>query len=189
MYVSIPTVESWPTPNYINPQTRGDSVLIIHSTLYSLVVIVVGLRIYTRIWISRSFGLDDVFILIAMVLQQSTLLETLHTKILSVTNNNPCGPNAACPVEIRLEPTCLGRPALHCCHRRKVFALKSNLVCHGKHLYSALHALPNSENPSKRIRKTSEHHSLCHSVDEYRLFGFCYCCDFSMQVWISSLVS
>jgi hypothetical protein len=26
-------------------------------------------------------------------------------------------------------------------------------------------------------------------VDEYRLFGFCYCCDFSMQVWISSLVS
>ena len=77
MYVSIPTVESWPTPNYINPQTRGDSVLIIHGTLYSLVVVVVGLRIYTRICISRSFGLDDMFILLAMVPQQSTILEKL----------------------------------------------------------------------------------------------------------------
>ncbi|PMD15777.1 hypothetical protein NA56DRAFT_663535 [Hyaloscypha hepaticicola] len=67
MYVSIPTVESWPTPNYINPQTRGDSVLIIHGTLYSLVVVVVGLRVYTRMCISRSFGLDDMFILLAMI--------------------------------------------------------------------------------------------------------------------------
>lgn len=67
MYVSIQTVETWPTPNYINPETRGNSVIIIHSILYTLVIGVVGLRIFTRTWISRSFGADDTLILIAMV--------------------------------------------------------------------------------------------------------------------------
>ncbi|KAN0120355.1 hypothetical protein V8E51_002563 [Hyaloscypha variabilis] len=67
MYVSIQTVESWPAPNYIDPETRGNSILIINSILYTLVVGVVGLRIFTRTCISRSFGADDAFILVAMV--------------------------------------------------------------------------------------------------------------------------
>jgi hypothetical protein len=67
MYVSIETFKTWPTPNYLNPETRGNSVILIHSILYTLVVAVVGLRIFTRTRISRSFGTDDTFILIAMV--------------------------------------------------------------------------------------------------------------------------
>lgn len=67
MYVSIQTFETWPKPNYINPETRGNSVIIIHSILYSLVVVVFGLRIFTRARISRCFGADDTFILIAMI--------------------------------------------------------------------------------------------------------------------------
>ncbi|KAE9369204.1 hypothetical protein N431DRAFT_485162 [Stipitochalara longipes BDJ] len=67
MYLSVETLESWPTPNYVNPETRGPGVIYINSILYSLVVAVVGMRTYTRLFISRSFGLDDTFILIAML--------------------------------------------------------------------------------------------------------------------------
>ncbi|KAE9380981.1 hypothetical protein N431DRAFT_459885 [Stipitochalara longipes BDJ] len=67
MYVSVQTFETWPAPNYIDPETRGNSVIAIHCILYTLVVGVVGLRIFTRTCISRSFGADDTFILIAMV--------------------------------------------------------------------------------------------------------------------------
>ena len=58
---------SWPTPNYANPVTRGDALLIVNSVLIALVVITVGLRLYTRLIIKRWFGLDDVFILLALV--------------------------------------------------------------------------------------------------------------------------
>jgi hypothetical protein len=67
MYLSLQTLESWPTPNYTNPETRGPGVIYINSFLYPLVVAVVGIRTYTRLFISRTFGLDDTFILIAMV--------------------------------------------------------------------------------------------------------------------------
>lgn len=58
---------TWPTPNYVNPPTRGDALLIVNSILIALVAIVVGLRMYTRIIIKRWFGLDDIFILVALV--------------------------------------------------------------------------------------------------------------------------
>ncbi|KAF2632747.1 hypothetical protein BU25DRAFT_453933 [Macroventuria anomochaeta] len=58
---------TWPKPNYANPVTRGDALLIVNSILIALVVITVGLRMYTRIIIKRWFGLDDVFILLALV--------------------------------------------------------------------------------------------------------------------------
>lgn len=58
---------SWPKPNYTHPETRGDALVIINSILIALVVIVVGLRLYTRLRIKRWFGLDDIFILLALV--------------------------------------------------------------------------------------------------------------------------
>lgn len=66
----LPPVEvllQWPTPNYTNPVTRGDALLIVNSILITLVIITVGLRLYTRLVIKRWFGLDDVFILLALV--------------------------------------------------------------------------------------------------------------------------
>jgi hypothetical protein len=65
---------TWPTPNYVNPPTRGDALLIVNSILIALVVIVVGLRMYTRLIIKRWFGLDDIFILVALVCLQRDLL-------------------------------------------------------------------------------------------------------------------
>jgi hypothetical protein len=60
-------LEDWPTPNYIDPVTRGDALLIVNSIFISLVIVTVGLRLYTRLVIKRWFGLDDIFILLAMV--------------------------------------------------------------------------------------------------------------------------
>jgi hypothetical protein len=58
---------SWPTPNYENPVTRGNALVIVNSIFIGFVVITVGLRIYTRLVIKRWFGVDDVFILLALV--------------------------------------------------------------------------------------------------------------------------
>jgi hypothetical protein len=88
MYVSIQTFETWPKPNYINPETRGNSVIIIHSILYTLVVVVVGLRIFTRARISRCFGADDTFILIAMASQKLSHI-TASPPPLHLHSSNP----------------------------------------------------------------------------------------------------
>lgn len=82
MYISPETIAAWPTPNYTHPQTRGSSVIVIHSILYTIVLGVVSLRIFTRLCISRSFGYDDTFILFATVSPtplSSVCLPTLKT--------------------------------------------------------------------------------------------------------------
>lgn len=60
-------LSSWPESNYINPETRGPAEIITVSVLLALVTILLGLRVYTRLWISKGFGLDDVLILLAYV--------------------------------------------------------------------------------------------------------------------------
>jgi hypothetical protein len=58
---------SWPTPNYDDPITRGDAGKIVGITLTVLVALILVVRIYTRLRVVRSFGLDDILILIAFV--------------------------------------------------------------------------------------------------------------------------
>ncbi|KAF2031315.1 hypothetical protein EK21DRAFT_63495 [Setomelanomma holmii] len=58
---------SWPTPNYEDPVTRGNALVIVNSIFIGLVVITVALRLYTRLVIKRWFGLDDCFILVALL--------------------------------------------------------------------------------------------------------------------------
>lgn len=65
---------TWPTPDYIDPPTRGDALLIVNSIFITLVIVTVSLRLYTRLAIKRWFGLDDVFILLALV---QSLLSTM----------------------------------------------------------------------------------------------------------------
>jgi hypothetical protein len=66
MYLSLDVIATWPMPNYVDPVTRGPALIIMHLILYPLVLCIVGLRTFTRLRISGSFGLDDVFILLAM---------------------------------------------------------------------------------------------------------------------------
>jgi len=65
----IPTdvLSSWPKPNYIDPETRGNSVIIITVFLLVTSLIVVVARLYTRAVIKKSFGFDDTFIALSMV--------------------------------------------------------------------------------------------------------------------------
>ncbi|PVI02321.1 hypothetical protein DM02DRAFT_488688, partial [Periconia macrospinosa] len=58
---------SWPNPNYIDPETRGNSSIIINLVFISLAVITVLLRLYTRIFIKRWFGNDDFLIVLALI--------------------------------------------------------------------------------------------------------------------------
>ncbi|OAL06061.1 hypothetical protein IQ06DRAFT_75060 [Phaeosphaeriaceae sp. SRC1lsM3a] len=58
---------SWPTPNYDNPVTRGPTLVIVNYILAVITIITVGLRLYTRTVIKRWFGIDDVFIILALI--------------------------------------------------------------------------------------------------------------------------
>jgi hypothetical protein len=65
--VPLDVILSWPAPNYVDPERRGPALVIINSILLPLALVVVGLRLYTRLRISQSAGLDDVFIALASV--------------------------------------------------------------------------------------------------------------------------
>jgi len=60
-------IASWPTPNYVDPVMRGPANIIITLIFFPLVLLIVGVRIYTRLRISRSFGADDWLILLCLV--------------------------------------------------------------------------------------------------------------------------
>jgi hypothetical protein len=58
---------SWPKPNYVDPARRGPALVVVNSLLLPVAMAVVGLRLYTRLVICRSAGLDDLFIALAVV--------------------------------------------------------------------------------------------------------------------------
>ncbi|RHZ62348.1 hypothetical protein CDV55_105770 [Aspergillus turcosus] len=57
---------TWPTPNYVDPRTRGNGALIVNIVCLSFAFVVTLLRLYTRLKITCSPGLDDVLIVIAL---------------------------------------------------------------------------------------------------------------------------
>lgn len=58
---------TWPTPNYHDPVTRGNAVLVASIVLVIFSTIVTALRVYTRLRITCTSGLDDIMILIGLV--------------------------------------------------------------------------------------------------------------------------
>ncbi|QSZ37460.1 hypothetical protein DSL72_008558 [Monilinia vaccinii-corymbosi] len=67
MYYPPEPMVNWPAPNYENPVTFGPILYIVHAVLYPLAVIMLGLRTYTRLYITKSFGLDDILALISII--------------------------------------------------------------------------------------------------------------------------
>ena len=65
--IPLEVIASWPPGNYTNPETRGNGLIIVNAVLMSLVTFVVFLRLYVRIYLLRWFGIDDLFIIIALV--------------------------------------------------------------------------------------------------------------------------
>lgn len=67
MHPDLAVIQSWPKPNYINPETRGPALTIVNIIFIILVFLIVGLRYYTRLRITRSFGTDDIVIGLSVV--------------------------------------------------------------------------------------------------------------------------
>jgi hypothetical protein len=65
--IPLDVILSWPKPNYVDPIRRGPALVIVNSLLLPVALVVVGLRLYTRLKICRSAGLDDLFIALAVV--------------------------------------------------------------------------------------------------------------------------
>ncbi|KAF1915120.1 integral membrane protein [Ampelomyces quisqualis] len=63
---------TWPRPNYVDPVTRGDTLMIVELTLLPIAMIVVFLRMWVRIaWLKKSWW-DDYLMLLAMVFSIGT---------------------------------------------------------------------------------------------------------------------
>ncbi|KAI6849304.1 hypothetical protein KC327_g772 [Hortaea werneckii] len=58
----LEVLSTWPTPNYDNPETRGEASLIVNIIFLFLVLVAVALRVYSRTSVRRWFGLDDIMI-------------------------------------------------------------------------------------------------------------------------------
>jgi hypothetical protein len=58
---------NWPQPNYVNPEKHGPGLAIINIVLVTVVFAVLVLRMYARLNLAKSFGGDDVLMILAFV--------------------------------------------------------------------------------------------------------------------------
>jgi len=65
--IPISVILTFPIPNYVDPVTRGPALTIVNGIFIGIVLAALGLRLYTRLFIKRWFGIDDLFIVIATV--------------------------------------------------------------------------------------------------------------------------
>ena len=100
----LSVLETWPTPNYIDPVTRGSAVLVVNIVMISLAFVVTCLRVYTRLKIAFSPGADDVLIMIAMV----CVIETTHAISANVHRGLPLD----CARQPQLRPNRLALTAI-----------------------------------------------------------------------------
>ncbi|KAM0717728.1 hypothetical protein Q7P37_007580 [Cladosporium fusiforme] len=58
---------AWPNPNYEDPVTRGDALLIINIIFIILVTLSIVVRLYSRVMVKCQSGMDDVMIVLAYI--------------------------------------------------------------------------------------------------------------------------
>lgn len=61
-------IESWPKPNYVDPVTQGPALVYVCIVFSALSLAVVTARIYSRIFITKAPGADDILVAIASAL-------------------------------------------------------------------------------------------------------------------------
>lgn len=109
MFFPLSTLQNWPTPNYVNPERRGPAATIVVSVLLGLVTLILIIRIYTRVRISRGFGLDDVLIIFAYVrLSRVAFVRWAKANGETDTNGGICCSLILRHVEIRLGHSRMG---------------------------------------------------------------------------------
>ena|SRR6266498_529200 len=60
-------IDSWPAPNYVDPVTRGNALVVISILLTVLSALIVAARVWARFVLIRKPGLDDGLIVVALV--------------------------------------------------------------------------------------------------------------------------
>ncbi|KAK8855978.1 integral membrane protein [Apiospora arundinis] len=60
-------IASWPKPDYEHPRAQGPAGEIAVYALTGVVTVMLAIRMYTRIHITRGFGMDDAFIVTAYI--------------------------------------------------------------------------------------------------------------------------
>ena len=71
-------LQTWPTADYAHPVTRGPGNLIVVLIFFPLAFLVVTLRVYTRLRITKGFGVDDGLIVASLVHSQLSLPELIE---------------------------------------------------------------------------------------------------------------
>lgn len=78
---------SW-KPNYIDPVTKGNGVMIMEIVLSAICFIVVGLRVWGRMCLTKSFGLDDAVIIFNLVCCYRIPLRTAANDTVDTSDGN-----------------------------------------------------------------------------------------------------
>jgi hypothetical protein len=110
---------AWPNPNYTDPVTRGNLLVIVNIVLFSLAVLLVAARLYTRLCVKLWAGLDDVFICLALVSPLHSPLPRLMRKTSRLTRETVAlcrrldGRRAPRQPDVRLGPPRLRHPPAH----------------------------------------------------------------------------
>ena len=79
----LEVLATWPAANYEHPsELRGNELLITTCIVFPIALFLVAIRMYTRICISGSFGIDDVLLLMAIppAIGVATLLSLAVTR-------------------------------------------------------------------------------------------------------------
>ena len=71
-------MKSWPIPNYENPPTRSNFVLVFSCVVGPISVTLVFLRLWVRLRVQRNAGLDDALMAASLVRHLSHLEYGFH---------------------------------------------------------------------------------------------------------------
>lgn len=64
----VPPIESWPPGSFEHPyEERSLAIIILIAAVVPLMILTVAARIYSRIYLVKGFGWDDIFILAASI--------------------------------------------------------------------------------------------------------------------------
>lgn len=72
----LSVIESWPKPNYINPDTKSNALTVIVIILLVIVPVVIAARLWARVVILKKPGWDDGLVLFAMVSPLTSVVES-----------------------------------------------------------------------------------------------------------------
>lgn len=76
-----PAAATWPSSNFSNSESKGPTLVVVELLLISITYVVVLLRVYSKVYLRKAFGLDDWLILPATVGTPTLLYQQLQREL------------------------------------------------------------------------------------------------------------